>query len=170
MFTRQRTGQNRVVARNTRTLLLKEVISIRFDQNLPQGKNWPIKDRIRQNTEDGVEVRTEVFSLCVVITVRSYSYSKNVLQLTLCSSAWWISNKSTHPMRNPSTSCRVTRIRDIVISNELKSPKNKQRIKPTSTKNKLKKQFFFISYFATWQVYTVSLLQMPKCNFIFNEL
>jgi hypothetical protein len=31
--------QSRVTEKNTITLLLKEVISIRFDQNLPQGEN-----------------------------------------------------------------------------------------------------------------------------------
>jgi hypothetical protein len=31
---------------NAITLLLKEVLSIRFDQNLPQGEKWP-----EQNTE-----------------------------------------------------------------------------------------------------------------------
>jgi hypothetical protein len=31
--------QSMVTAKNAITLLLKEVISIRFDQNLPQGEN-----------------------------------------------------------------------------------------------------------------------------------
>jgi hypothetical protein len=29
------------------------VISIRFDQNLPQGENWPKEDRIRQKNTEG---------------------------------------------------------------------------------------------------------------------
>jgi hypothetical protein len=33
--------QRTVRAKNAITLLLKEVISIQFDQNLPQGVNWP---------------------------------------------------------------------------------------------------------------------------------
>jgi hypothetical protein len=31
--------QSRVTARNAITLLLKDVLSIRFDQNVPQGEN-----------------------------------------------------------------------------------------------------------------------------------
>jgi hypothetical protein len=37
--------QSTVIARNAITLLLKEVTSIRFDQNLPQGENWPTEVR-----------------------------------------------------------------------------------------------------------------------------
>jgi hypothetical protein len=47
LFTRQRTCQKTVSAKNAGTLLLKEVICIRFDQNLPQGNNWPTEHRIR---------------------------------------------------------------------------------------------------------------------------
>jgi hypothetical protein len=66
---------------------LKGVISIRFDQNLPQGENWPTDDRIRrQNTED--KFKSEVKSLvCVVsslfVITMCYSYSETVLQLTV---------------------------------------------------------------------------------------
>jgi hypothetical protein len=63
--------QSTVTAKNEITLLLKEVISIQFDQNLPQGENWPTEGRIRQNTEDkqkSEEERSEVFILCGVVT------------------------------------------------------------------------------------------------------
>jgi hypothetical protein len=49
---------------NAITLLLKEVISIRFDQNLPQGENWP--------TEDAVGSQKWIFSLCALIIVHNY--------------------------------------------------------------------------------------------------
>jgi hypothetical protein len=69
------------------TLLLKKVISIRFDQNLPQGENWPTE-----------EVRSEIFIVHGVVTVtfrvlslfvvtKCYSYSKIVkvkVKLSLC--------------------------------------------------------------------------------------
>jgi hypothetical protein len=55
--------QSTVTANNAISLLLKEVISIRSDQSLPQGENWPTEDR-RQT-----EVRSEVFILCGVVTV-----------------------------------------------------------------------------------------------------
>jgi hypothetical protein len=79
------------------TLLLKEVIYIRFCQNLPQGKN-ATEDRIQQNTEDKQKseekVRSGVFILCGVdiitftvlslfVVTKCYSYSKIVLQLTV---------------------------------------------------------------------------------------
>jgi hypothetical protein len=41
-----------VTAKNEINLLLKEVISIRFDKNLPQGENRPTENRRRQNTEE----------------------------------------------------------------------------------------------------------------------
>jgi hypothetical protein len=72
--------QSTVTAKNAITLLLKDEISIRFKQNLPQGENCPTENRIKQNTEEGrtqkkkkkkKKVRSEVFSLCGVI-VRSY--------------------------------------------------------------------------------------------------
>jgi hypothetical protein len=73
-----------VTAKKVITLLLKEVISNRFNQNPPQGENWPRGDR-RQT-----EVRSEVFILCDVVTVafkvlslflvtKCYNYSKFVL-------------------------------------------------------------------------------------------
>jgi hypothetical protein len=34
------------------TVLLKETISIGFDQNLLQRESWPTEDRIRQKRED----------------------------------------------------------------------------------------------------------------------
>jgi hypothetical protein len=46
--------QSTVTAKNAITLLLKDVIPMLFDQNLPQGENRPTEDRIRQNTEDEV--------------------------------------------------------------------------------------------------------------------
>jgi hypothetical protein len=44
--------QSTGTATNVITLLLMEVISIWFDQNLPHAENWPTEDRIRQNTEE----------------------------------------------------------------------------------------------------------------------
>jgi hypothetical protein len=70
--------QDTVTAKSARTLLLKEVISIRFDENLRQGENWLSEyDRIHQKKEyDRIqktsEVRSEAFSLCGVTTFRSY--------------------------------------------------------------------------------------------------
>jgi hypothetical protein len=70
--------QSTVTVKNTITLLLKEVISVLFNQNLPQGENWVTEDRIWQNAEEDrtqkteSKVRSEVFSLCGVIIVRSY--------------------------------------------------------------------------------------------------
>jgi hypothetical protein len=79
--------QSTVTAKNAITLLLKEVISVPFDQNPPQGENWPTEGRWRQNTEEDrthkrtehrrrqkkkSEVGSEVFSLCGVIIVHSY--------------------------------------------------------------------------------------------------
>jgi hypothetical protein len=105
--------QSTVAARKAITLLLEEVISTRFDQNLPQGENWPTEGK--QNSE---EFRSEAFILCGVVTVtfrvlslfvvmNYYSYSKTESVIINCSSAWWISNKS-----NPLIACRVTRTRD----------------------------------------------------------
>jgi hypothetical protein len=65
--------QSSVTVKNAITLLLKEMISMRFDQNLPQGENWPTEDGIRQNT---VYVVSSWF-----IVMKCYSYSKIVLQL-----------------------------------------------------------------------------------------
>jgi hypothetical protein len=53
------------------------------------------------------EIRSDVVSLCGVVTVtfrvlslfvvtKCYSYSKIESAIINCSSAWWISNKSTH--------------------------------------------------------------------------
>jgi hypothetical protein len=59
-----------VTVKNTISLLLKEVISVRFDRNLPQGENWPTEDRLRQNAGDkqkSEEARSEVFILCGVV-------------------------------------------------------------------------------------------------------
>jgi hypothetical protein len=97
--------QSTVTAKNVITLLLKEVISIRFDQNLPQGVNWPTdwvqnmtKDRLTQTMEEKQE--SEVKSiLCGVVTVtfrglslfvvtKCYSYSKIVLQLIVHVPVW----------------------------------------------------------------------------------
>jgi hypothetical protein len=70
--------QSTVTEKNARTLRLKEVISTRYDQYVPQGENWPTEDRIRQKTEEDrtqkkkSEVRSEAFSWCGVIIVRSY--------------------------------------------------------------------------------------------------
>jgi hypothetical protein len=70
--------QSTLAVKNAITLLLKEVISIWFDHNLPQGENWPTEDRIWQNAEENrtqkmeLEVRSEDFSLCGVIIVLSY--------------------------------------------------------------------------------------------------
>jgi hypothetical protein len=83
------------MAKNARPLLLEEVISIQFDQNLPQGENWPAELKIQLETEDKQkseeEVRSEVFILCGVtvtfrvlswsLVMKRYSYSKVVLQL-----------------------------------------------------------------------------------------
>jgi hypothetical protein len=44
--------QSPVTAKKAITLLLKEVISIRFDQNLFQGENCPTEGRIRRNREE----------------------------------------------------------------------------------------------------------------------
>jgi hypothetical protein len=60
----------RVTAKNAITLLLKEMISIRFDQNLPQGENGPTEDRIRKKTEDkhkSEKVTSEVFALFMTV-------------------------------------------------------------------------------------------------------
>jgi hypothetical protein len=94
-------------------------MSIRFDQNLPQGKNWPTEYRIRQNRRRNqkwfilcgvVAVTFRVLSLFVV--TKWYSYSKIESVITNCSSAWWISNKSDHLIWNPLITCHVTRIHD----------------------------------------------------------
>jgi hypothetical protein len=106
------------VEKSAITLLLKEVISIRFDQNLPQGENWPTEVRIRQKTNRS---QTEVFSLCGVVTVtfgvlslfvvtKCYGYSTFESVIINCSSARWTSYKSIHLIRNPLITCRVTRI------------------------------------------------------------
>jgi hypothetical protein len=60
------------------TLLLKEVISIRFDQNLPQGENWPTEERIRQNTE---EARTQNMS-------EEVGHQKWSLEFMWCYCSW----------------------------------------------------------------------------------
>jgi hypothetical protein len=89
--------QSTVTAKNTITLLLKEMISILFDQNLPQGENWPTEDRIQHKTEydraqktSEEEVRSQVFILygVVMVTIRvlllfvvTKCYSKIVLHL-----------------------------------------------------------------------------------------
>jgi hypothetical protein len=85
--------QSTVMARNAITLLLKKEISIRFDQNLPQGENWPTEDRIRQKKrirenieEDRTQKKSEVTPLVYVVSslfvvMKCYSYSKIVLQL-----------------------------------------------------------------------------------------
>jgi hypothetical protein len=56
----QQTDQNTVTARNARTLLLKEVICIRFDQNLPQGENTT-EDKSQKKTSE--EVASQKWSL-----------------------------------------------------------------------------------------------------------
>jgi hypothetical protein len=88
--------QRRVTAKSAITLLLKEVISIQFDQNLPQGENWATEDIIKQNAKyDRPQKRTEhirrsgksevkplvyeVFPLFVF--PKCYIYSKIVLKL-----------------------------------------------------------------------------------------
>jgi hypothetical protein len=86
------------------------VISLRFDQNLPLGENWPTENR--QKSE---KVRSEVFLYVVsslFVLTKCYSYSKTESVVINCSSARWISNKSLHLIRNPLITCRVTRIRD----------------------------------------------------------
>jgi hypothetical protein len=62
--------QRTVTVKNTITVLLTEVNSIRFDKNLPRGENTTEYDRTQKTSEE--EVRNEVFSLCDVIIVRSY--------------------------------------------------------------------------------------------------
>jgi hypothetical protein len=62
--------QSIVTAKNVITLPLKEVISIRFNQILPQGGKWP------------TEARSEVFIFRVLLLfIVTKSYSKTVLQL-----------------------------------------------------------------------------------------
>jgi hypothetical protein len=79
--------QSRVRGKNSITLLLKEVIAIRFDHNLPQGENTT---EDKQKSEE--EVKFEVFILCGVVTVtfrvsplvvltKCCSYIKTALQL-----------------------------------------------------------------------------------------
>jgi hypothetical protein len=82
--------QTTVTAKNAITLLLNEMISIRFDKNQPQRGNWLTQDRKDKRQR---EVRSEVFTSCGVVTVtfrvllfvvtKCYSYSKIVLQLTV---------------------------------------------------------------------------------------
>jgi hypothetical protein len=93
--------QSTTTAKNAISLLLKEVIFIRFDQNLAQGENWPTETEYdrrpktnRRQKKKSEEVRSEVFILCGVVTVtlrvlslfvvtKCYSYRKIVLQLTV---------------------------------------------------------------------------------------
>jgi hypothetical protein len=58
--------QSTVTAKNTIALLLKEVISIRFHQNLPLGDNWTEEDTIRQNTRVEEGSNTSTVTLRVV--------------------------------------------------------------------------------------------------------
>jgi hypothetical protein len=49
--------QSTLTVKNAITLLLKEVISIRFDQNLSQGENWPTEGTIQYRQKSEPEVR-----------------------------------------------------------------------------------------------------------------
>jgi hypothetical protein len=62
---------------------LKEMISVRFNQNLPQGGNWPAEDRSQ---------KLSLHFMC--------SYSKIVLTMNW-SSTWWTSNKPIHQSSEP---------------------------------------------------------------------
>jgi hypothetical protein len=60
--------QIKITAKNAVTPLLKEMIPILFDQNLPQGENWPTDDR-RQIVARR-SYRTEVKSLFYVVSLQ----------------------------------------------------------------------------------------------------
>jgi hypothetical protein len=57
------------MAKNVKTQLLKEVISIRFDQNLPQGDIWPTEHRIWQMTNSS-QKKSEVTLLFYVVQLQ----------------------------------------------------------------------------------------------------
>jgi hypothetical protein len=83
--------QSTVTAKNAINLLLKELIYIRFDQDLPQRENWQTEDRIRQTTDRSQKWS---FILCGLVTVAfsmlsllvdAKCYSKTVLQIIVVS-------------------------------------------------------------------------------------
>jgi protein-S-isoprenylcysteine O-methyltransferase Ste14 len=97
-------------------------IRLTVGNSVPYSIGW----RVMSDTEvrsPKSEARSEVFSLCGVITTtfrllslfvvtKCYSYSKIESVIINCGATWWISNKSTHRAKPAS---KVTNTRDMFL-------------------------------------------------------